>query len=82
MKNNKIFLMMFLSFIIFSLCAACSYAKNSITITNKTSWIFDNINIPVKEGYFYDTHDKFTVDEDTVGVTIYFTKEKALDNWE
>lgn len=41
---------------------------------------FDNIRINIKDGYFYESHKKFTVDEDTIGVTIYFSTDKE-DEW-
>lgn len=43
--------------------------------------IFDNININIKDGYYYDKHEKFTVDDNTIGVTIYFSNEDD-DTWE
>lgn len=48
---------------------------DTINILNKEEWIFDNITIKIKNGYFYNRHEKFTVDENTVGVTIYFTND-------
>lgn len=46
-----------------------------IEIYNQSNWIFDDIAIPLKEGYFYESHEKFTIDENTVGVTIYFSSD-------
>ena len=63
------------------LCAAmmltgCKGRKaDYIEIYNQSNWIFDDITIPLKEGYFYENHEKFTIDEDTVGVTIYFSSD-------
>ena len=42
--------------------------------------IFDDIGIEIKDGYFYDRHEKFTVDENTVAVTIFFVSENG-DEW-
>ena len=52
-----------------------------INIHNKSNWIFDDIDIPLKEGYFYKSHEKFTVDENTLGITIYFSNEPEA-SWE
>ena len=67
--------------ILMILCAAmmltgCKSRKaDYIEIYNKSNWIFDNITIPLKEGYFYENHEKFTINENTVGVTIYFSSD-------
>ena len=37
--------------------------------------------IEIKDGYFYYKHEKFTVDENTIGLTIYFSKN-VEDAWE
>jgi hypothetical protein len=63
-----------------SCLTGCDNAHDYIDIHNKTAWTDDNIGVVVKEGYFYDSHEKFTVDEDTVGVTIYFSTKDA-DTW-
>jgi len=57
-------------------CTGCSTFENEndkIEIYNKTIFSSDNINIDIKDGYFYDRHEKFTVDDNTIGVTIYFS---------
>ena len=41
----------------------------------------EDISIKIKDGYFYYKHEKFTVDEDTIGLTIYFSKN-VEDAWE
>jgi hypothetical protein len=64
-----------------SLClTGCKHKNDHIELYNKDSHVFDNINIEIKEGYFYDRHEKFTVDEHTVGVTIYFSNDE--DTWD
>lgn len=76
----------FLSLICLCLCLTGCIAKNNkhdtVEIYNKTDVIFDNIKIDTKDGYFYDNHEKFTVDDDTIGITIYFstTEEDSWDN--
>ena len=55
-----------------SLCG-CTTTHDTIDIYNKSVTVFDNIVINTKEGYFYDRHKKFTVDENTIGVTVYFS---------
>ena len=59
--------------------AGCGREHDHIQISNKNYFIFDDFHIPIEDGYFYDRHDKFKVDDNTVGVTIYFSKEKT---WE
>lgn len=56
-------------------------AADYVEIHNKSTAVFDDIGIPLKEGYFYESHEKFTVDENTVGITIYFSNE-AEAGWE
>lgn len=68
--------------IILMICLFCFTGCNSndnIEIINKSSMTFDDINIKIKPGYFYNNHEKFTVDENTIGVTIYFSTED--DSW-
>lgn len=65
------------------ICFCFSGCRNSgdyVDIYNKSQYIFDNIEIKVKDGYFYEDHEKFTVDENTIGITIYFTSED--DSWD
>lgn len=57
----------------------CNNKSDYIDIHSKSDFIFDNIGIPIKPGYFYNNHEKFTVDENTIGVTIYFSTED--DSW-
>ena len=64
---------------------ACMTGCNSnrhdyVEVYNKSKFVFDNITIETKDGYFYDTHEKFTVDDDTIAVTIYFST-KEDDAW-
>lgn len=76
-KKMSLFLVMCL----FCLClVGCEHEHDTIEIYNKSDWVFDNINIDIKDGYFYDKHEKFTVDENTIGVTIYFSTED--DSWD
>ena len=79
-------LIIFLSLICLCLCSTGCIAQNNkhdtVEIYNRTDVIFDNIKIETKDGYFYDSHEKFTVDDNTIGVTIYFstTEEDVWDN--
>ena len=59
---------------------ACENKCDTIDIYNKSDWVFDNINIEIKEGYFYQSHETFAVDENTVGVTVYFSNKD--NEWE
>ena len=72
----------FLIFICLCL-TGCELPKNdhdTITIYNKTPATADNIRIDTKDGYFYNRHEKFIVDENEIGVTIYFRKDLE-DDW-
>lgn len=75
-------LSLFFTACLICLClTGCSNEHDTVEIYYKTNWIFDNINIKVKDGYFYDSHDKFIVDENTIGLTIYFSND-VEDTWE
>ena len=60
--------------------SGCRNSGDCVDIHNKSQYISDNIEIKVKDGYFYKDHEKFTVDENTIGITIYFTSED--DSWD
>lgn len=80
-KKMLLFLMMSLM----CLClTGCDNPHDTVTIYNKDATGFDNITIPTKDGYFYDDYEKFTVDEDTIGITIYFSKDldDTWDTWD
>lgn len=65
-----------------SLCfVGCENEHDYIEMYNKSEFVFDNIIIEIKDGYFYDSHEKFKVDENTIGVTIYFSTD-AEDEWD
>lgn len=73
---------LFLVACLFCLClVGCEHRHDTIEVYNKTDWVFDNIKIEIKDGYFYDNHEKFTVDKNTIGVTIYFSTEED-DSWD
>lgn len=57
-----------------------SRTADYVEIYNRSNTMFDDIKIHLKDGYFYESHEKFTVDENTVGVTIYFSND-AEDGW-
>lgn len=54
---------------------------DGIEIWNKSNWISDDIIIDIKNGYFYNSHKKFTIDDNTIGVTIYFSCTEE-DTWD
>lgn len=63
------------------LCSVgCQNKNDYVDIHNKESIVFDNVGIEIKDGYFYSRHEKFTVDENTIGLTIYFSKEN--EEWD
>ena len=74
MKKITLFLMLCLCL------TGCKHKHDTISVWNREDWIFDNVTIKTKDGYFYCKHEKFTVDENTIGVTIYFTNGME-DTW-
>lgn len=78
MKKNSIILCMICA----CLClTGCQNKHDKIEIWNKFDWIFDDVNIDIKDGYFYDSHEKFTVDDNMIGITIYFSNSED-DTWD
>jgi hypothetical protein len=53
-------------------------------VWNKTNLTLDDVRIDTKDGYFYDSYEKFKVDDDTIAVTIYFTREdlNGVGEWD
>lgn len=51
----------------------CKNKHDTVIIYNRNADAYDNVKIEVKDGYFYDAHEKFEVDERTIGLTIYFS---------
>ena len=82
MRKIILFLFLCLICLCFVGCDEFNNHNDVIEIYGKTDWKCDNIIIETKDGYFYDSHDKFTVDKNTIGVTIYFSadEEDAWDN--
>ena len=75
-------IILFLTLCLTCLClAGCENKHDTIEVWNKSKFGFDNINIKIKYGYYYDRYDKFTVDENTIGVTIYFSNN-IEDTWD
>lgn len=56
----------------------CERNGDQVEIYNKSCFTSDNVNIKVKSGYFYKKHETFVVDENTIGLTIYFSNN---DEW-
>ena len=72
---------LFLIICLSCLClTGCKNKHDTVVIHNKDAEVFDNIKIEVKDGYFYDRHEKFVVDENTIGLTIYFSADNG--SWE
>lgn len=77
---KKIILVLIVS-IITLLFVGCGNKNDTVSMDGKSCFVFDNTTIEVKDGYFYDRHEKFTVDENTIGLTIYFTKD-VQESWD
>ena len=71
----KKLILLTIAIVLILLLCSCQNEQDYIDIYNRNSSVFDNVQIEIKTGYFYNTHEKFMVDEDTVGVTVYFSKE-------
>ena len=61
------------------LLCGCRNENDCIQIWNEDSATFDDININIKTGYYYESHEKFTVDDNTIGITVYFTNDEGWD---
>lgn len=71
-------IILFLSVFCIGMCLmGCTerHEHDTVDIWNKTDSLLDNVRIDAKDGYFYNSHEKFKVDDDTIAVTIYFTRE-------
>lgn len=79
--KKKVLLFLMMGLMCLCLAGCCENPHDTVTIYNKNAAVFDNISIPVKDGYFYDDYEKFTVDEDTIGITIYFSADSD-DTWD
>ena len=77
---KKLVLLTTVAVLILLLCG-CVNKNDCVEVWNRSSTVFDNIGIKIKSGYFYDRHEKFIVDENTVGVTVYFSHDDN-DEWE
>jgi hypothetical protein len=79
----KKLLLLILCVILICFCfTGCNRKQDYVSIYNKSYYIFDDIDIELKDGYFYKSHEKFTVDDNTVGITIYFSNEAEDDSWD
>lgn len=78
--DKKLIITAIIIFFLWLLSGCNTREYDCIVINNKGKSIFDDINIKIKDGYFYDRHEKFTVDENTVAVTVFFVNENG-DEW-
>lgn len=62
-------------------CGATSNKHDVVCIYNKDAMVFDDITLTTPYGYFYKEHEKFTVDDNTIAVTIYFSSSEE-DSWD
>ena len=80
---KKIICLIITLLLVLSLTACGENPYDHIDIWNKSMTVYDNIGIDLKDGYFYQSHEKFRVDENTIAVTIYFSNEDdENDEWE
>lgn len=80
-KIILVFLILCLICLCFVGCNNFNNQHDTIVIYGRTNLKFDNITIETKDGYFYNNHEKFTVNENTIGITIYFSKDEE-DIWD
>lgn len=79
-KLIKIIILLCFIFICLNLTGCGKHEHDHIVVWNREDHQFDNIGIDAKDGYFYDRHEKFMVDDNTIAVTIYFVNEES-DQW-
>lgn len=77
----KKLLCIFIAIMLVSVLCACRNKHDHVQISNKDDTIFDDVNIDIIDGYFYASHEKFIVDEHTVGITVYFTDNGNDAGW-
>ena len=75
----KRIMMLLLSCSICLCMVGCTNRSDHVEVCNKSGFVFDNVIVDVKEGYYYSRHERTTIDENTIALTIYFTKN---DGWE
>lgn len=63
------------------LLGGCGNKYDSVSVRNRTTWNMDDIIIEAPEGYFYQRHEKIRVDDNTITLTIYFSKEDDGGGW-
>lgn len=68
-------------FLIFLGLTGCKNAHDTIIVNNKSELILDDIMIYTPDGYFYENHEKFVVDENKIGLTIYFVTD-GNEGWD
>lgn len=68
-------------FLIFLGLTGCKNTHDTITVNNKSELVFDDIMIYTPDGYFYENHEKFVVDENKIGITIYFVTD-GNEGWD
>lgn len=75
---------MFTMLISLGLCGCNQHnSRDTVWIENKISGKIDDIRISTPNGYFFDRSESFRVDDNTVGLTIYFSNLIGFDtNWE
>ena len=71
MKKTLIFAL----FLIFLGLTGCKNEHDTIEVYYKTDSTFDNVLFHTPNGYFYESHEKFVVDENKIGITIYFVTD-------
>ena len=77
---KKLFITVVIIFFLGVLSGCSTREYDRIVIYNKGCSVFDDVTVDIKDGHFYDRHEKFTVDEHTVAVTIFFVNENE-DEW-
>lgn len=78
---KKLILIFSMLLLVCTCFTACGLKHDTITVYNRSGWVFDDIRIDTPSGYFYNAHEKLIVDNETVCVTIYFRKLQN-GNWE
>lgn len=80
--KKKLWMLILCALTIVMLAGCGEKQHDTVEIYNKSSLTEDNIFIEIKDGYFYERHENFTVDDNTVAVVIYFSnsEDASWDN--
>lgn len=77
--KKKVLLLLIVCMVFLCLTGCVKTKSDWVQIHNRDLAAYDDIYIDIKEGYFYHSHAKFVVDENTVCVAILFTNDSDTE---